>query len=212
MPQYAATEYDVLMKAIVIGDSGVGKSSLLHQYTEGDWNPTYIATIGVDFKIDTFETKGKIVKLQMWDTAGQERFKTICAAYYRGAHSIVLVFDMTDKESFDNIKFWMKEVETYGKIGVPMMLVGNKSDLPNRAVSPEEAKEFASRYNMDYVETSAKTANNVHFAFRKAVDTALEQRMEVMETESKKRKKYLTDIPEVRHQSCIQKFKSVLGL
>eukprot|EP01064_Diplonema_japonicum_P026098 TRINITY_DN3750_c0_g1_i1.p1 TRINITY_DN3750_c0_g1~~TRINITY_DN3750_c0_g1_i1.p1 ORF type:complete len:230 (+),score=109.86 TRINITY_DN3750_c0_g1_i1:59-691(+) len=208
-------EYDVLMKTVVIGDSGVGKTSLLHRYTENDWNPTYIATIGVDFKIDTFETSGKVVKLQMWDTAGQERFKTICAAYYRGAHCIVLVYDVTNRESFDNIKMWMKEVQNYAKSDVSMLLIGNKADLAiQRQVPKEEAEAFARSMNMKLIEASAKTADNVQRAFRESVTDALADRIETMTQEADERRQRLHNLRSLntRQPSCLQRFRTLVGI
>eukprot|EP00755_Sulcionema_specki_P005315 Sspe_Gene.32445::Locus_15904_Transcript_1_1_Confidence_1.000_Length_741::g.32445::m.32445/K07874/RAB1A; Ras-related protein Rab-1A len=173
------TEYDILLKTVVVGDPAVGKSSLLYRFSDDAWNPTYIATIGVDFKIRTFERNGKVVKLQLWDTAGQERFKTICAAYYRGAHCIVLVYDITNRESFDNIKSWLREVEVNARENVPIILLGNKCDDElRREVSTEEAQAYADRLGIQHVETSAKTADNVQTAFMKAVDIALADRVE----------------------------------
>eukprot|EP01060_Flectonema_neradi_P027012 TRINITY_DN36652_c0_g1_i1.p1 TRINITY_DN36652_c0_g1~~TRINITY_DN36652_c0_g1_i1.p1 ORF type:complete len:215 (+),score=25.51 TRINITY_DN36652_c0_g1_i1:64-708(+) len=212
MPHYSSTEYDVLIKIIIVGDPTVGKSSLLHQYTEADWNPSYITTIGVDFKSDTFEARGRVVKLQMWDTAGQERFKTIVASYYRGTHCVVLVFDVTNRESFEHIAFWKKEALEYAKPGVPMLLIGNKADLPTREVTLDEAEQFASDNGMKYIETSAKTADNVQNAFRDAVDTALDQRMELIMEETKKYKKYLSGVPVVKPKSCFKRFLSAFRI
>eukprot|EP01059_Diplonema_ambulator_P006107 TRINITY_DN15885_c0_g1_i2.p1 TRINITY_DN15885_c0_g1~~TRINITY_DN15885_c0_g1_i2.p1 ORF type:complete len:232 (+),score=110.85 TRINITY_DN15885_c0_g1_i2:55-696(+) len=208
-------EYDVLMKAVVIGDSGVGKTSLLHRYTDNDWNPTYIATIGVDFKIDTFETKGKVVKLQMWDTAGQERFKTICAAYYRGAHCIMLVYDVTNRESFENVKMWLQEVRAYAREGVTLVVVGNKADLVGRRqVSKEEGEALAESLGTRLVETSAKTADNVHQAFRGVVDEALAERLDMLSKETEERQERLRNLRSIhtKQPTCLERFKSVLGL
>lgn len=132
---------------MLIGDSGVGKSSLLLQYVDKSFNDTFISTIGVDFKIKTLELDGKIVKLQIWDTAGQERFRTICSSYYRGAHCIILVYDMTDVNSFNNLKEWFKEIDRYAFENVSKIIVGNKSDLDmQRVVDFQIAKSFADRF------------------------------------------------------------------
>jgi small GTP-binding protein len=116
----------------LIGDSGVGKSCLLLRFADDTYTESFISTIGVDFKIRTIELEGKTVKLQIWDTAGQERFRTITSSYYRGAHGIIVVYDITDAESFANVRMWLKEVERYGSEGVCKLLVGNKSDLTGR--------------------------------------------------------------------------------
>lgn len=141
-------DYDVLIKTIMVGDSCVGKSSLLYRYAENDWNPHYLATIGVDFKTLTFERSGKIVKLQLWDTAGQERFRTITNTYYRGCHGVVLVFDYANRESFENCeKQWMGDVERFATQGCPVVLLGNKSDIPeaSKEVTDDEAMQMAQR-------------------------------------------------------------------
>merc|ERR1712063_172196 len=158
--------YDHLFKLLLIGDSGVGKSCLLLRFADDTYTESYISTIGVDFKIRTVEQDGKSVKLQIWDTAGQERFRTITASYYRGAHGIIVVYDVTDQESFDNVKQWLQEIERYAHESVNTLLVGNKSDLTTkRLVSYDAAKEFAASQEMEFLETSAKNSTNVEKAF-----------------------------------------------
>lgn len=157
---------DLLFKMLIIGDAGVGKSCLLLRYADNEFSECYISTIGVDFKIRTVEMDGKVIKLNMWDTAGQERFKTITATFYRGAHGVILVFDLTDMESFQNLSGWFKEIDKYGGNRVAKLLVGNKSDMKDkRVVSYEMAQEFANQMGVPYLETSAKTATNVEQAF-----------------------------------------------
>ena len=130
-------------------------------YTE-----SYISTIGVDFKIRTIELDGKTIKLQIWDTAGQERFRTITSSYYRGAHGIIIVYDITDRDSFDNVKQWLNEIDRYACENVNKLLVGNKSDLDSkRQVDFDEAKAFADERGIPFLETSAKSATNVEKAF-----------------------------------------------
>ena len=114
-------------------------------------------SIGVDFKLKNIEIDSKKIKLQIWDTAGQERFKTITTSYYKGAHAILIVFDITDHDSFDHIRNWMADIDKFAKEGVLRILVGNKCDLQNeRKVSVEEAKQIANKYGIEYIETSAK--------------------------------------------------------
>lgn len=159
-------EYDYLFKLIIVGDSGVGKSSLLNRFSDDVYTDSYISTIGVDFKIRTIDTNGKICKLQIWDTAGQERFRTITSSYYRGAHGILLVFDITNPESFTNIQQWLSEVNNYASETVNLILIGTKADLAEkRKVSYSDACDFAKVHNMEYVETSAKTSINIDSAF-----------------------------------------------
>jgi len=160
-------EYDYLFKLLLIGDSGVGKSCLLLRFADDTYTESYISTIGVDFKIRTIELDGKTIKLQIWDTAGQERFRTITSSYYRGAHGIIIVYDVTDQVSFTNVKQWLQEIDRYACENVNKLLVGNKCDLQTkRAVDYETAKEYAySSLGIPFIETSAKNATNVEKAF-----------------------------------------------
>ncbi|KAL9253000.1 GTP-binding protein YPTM2-like protein [Drosera capensis] len=152
-------EYDYLFKLLLIGDSGVGKSCLLLRFADDSYVESYISTIGVDFKIRTVEQDGKTIKLQIWDTAGQERFRTITSSYYRGAHGIIIVYDVTDQHSFENVKQWLSEIDRYASDNVVKLLVGNKSDLTsNRVVSYESGKAFADEIGVPFLETSAKNA------------------------------------------------------
>eukprot|EP01006_Ploeotia_vitrea_P054052 TRINITY_DN67842_c6_g4_i2.p1 TRINITY_DN67842_c6_g4~~TRINITY_DN67842_c6_g4_i2.p1 ORF type:complete len:203 (+),score=13.04 TRINITY_DN67842_c6_g4_i2:157-765(+) len=159
-------EYDYLFKLLLIGDSGVGKSCLLLRFADDTYTESYISTIGVDFKIRTVELDGKTIKLQIWDTAGQERFRTITSSYYRGAHGIIVVYDVTDAESFNNVKQWLHEIDRYASENVNKLLVGNKCDLASkRAVTFEQGKDFAESIGIEFLETSAKNATNVEKAF-----------------------------------------------
>ncbi|CAD8087550.1 unnamed protein product [Paramecium sonneborni] len=159
-------EYDYLFKILLIGNSAVGKSSLLLRFADNVFNESFLPTIGVDFKIRTFDLNGKTVKLQIWDTAGQERFKTITNSYYKGAHGIILVYDVTDKQSFKDVENWLAEVEKYANENVVRVLVGNKVDLESkREVTFEEGKELADSLNIRFIETSAKNSSNVEKAF-----------------------------------------------
>ncbi|CAG7854070.1 GTP-binding protein ypt1 [Serendipita indica DSM 11827] len=161
-----ASEYDYLFKLLLIGDSGVGKSCLLLRFADDTYTESYISTIGVDFKIRTIELEGKTVKLQIWDTAGQERFRTITSSYYRGAHGIIVVYDVTDTDTFTNVKQWLQEIDRYASEGVNKLLVGNKSDLTSKkVVEYTVAKEFADQLGIPFLETSAKNATNVEQAF-----------------------------------------------
>jgi len=159
-------EYDYLFKLLLIGDSGVGKSCLLLRFADDTYTESYISTIGVDFKIRTIEQGGKTIKLQIWDTAGQERFRTITSSYYRGAHGIIIVYDVTDQESFNNVKQWMQEIDRYGTDNVRKLLVGNKCDLEtSRVVSFEDGQNFAESIGIPFAETSAKNGIAVEEAF-----------------------------------------------
>jgi len=109
---------DMQIKLLMIGDSGVGKTCLLLRYANDSFSPTFITTIGIDFKIKTIELGGKVVKLQIWDTAGQERFRTITTSYFRGAQGILLVYDVTDRGSFENIKNWVGQIQQHADFNV----------------------------------------------------------------------------------------------
>ncbi len=161
-----AEDYDYLFKILLIGESGVGKSCLLLKYADDAYTESYISTIGVDFKIKTETLNGKSIKLQIWDTAGQERFRTITSSYYRGAHAIVVVFDLTDNDSFVSLEKWLKEIDRFVNRSHVTMLIGTKADMTaKRCISKELATEFADVRGMKYVETSAKTGEGVGEAF-----------------------------------------------
>ena len=160
-----SSDYDMLFKLLLIGDSGVGKSCLLLRFADDTYTDSYISTIGVDFKIRTISLEGKTIKLQIWDTAGQERFRTITSSYYRGAHGIMIVYDVTDMDSFNNIKVWLQEIDKYANEQVIKVLIGNKSDMSNKVVTSDMAQQLAKEYNMEWMETSAKDSNNVEDSF-----------------------------------------------
>eukprot|EP01115_Flamella_aegyptia_P015598 TRINITY_DN96_c0_g1_i2.p1 TRINITY_DN96_c0_g1~~TRINITY_DN96_c0_g1_i2.p1 ORF type:complete len:206 (+),score=32.05 TRINITY_DN96_c0_g1_i2:73-690(+) len=159
-------EYDHLFKLLIIGDSGVGKSCLLLRFSDDIFTDNFISTIGVDFKIRTIDIDGVVIRLQIWDTAGQERFRTITSSYYRGAHGIIVVYDVTTQKSFDNISKWLKEIDTFAGQNVKKLLVGNKCDLANeRVISKDQGQELANEINVPFVETSAKESTNVEECF-----------------------------------------------
>ncbi|XP_076438989.1 ras-related protein Rab-8A-like [Babylonia areolata] len=161
-----AKTYDYLFKLLLIGDSGVGKTCLLFRFSEDAFNSTFISTIGIDFKIRTIELDGKKIKLQIWDTAGQERFRTITTAYYRGAMGIMLVYDITNEKSFDNIRNWIRNIEEHASKDVEKMVLGNKCDMNDRRqVSKERGEQLAIEHGIKFMETSAKASVNVDDAF-----------------------------------------------
>lgn len=166
-----SNEYDYLLKIVMVGDSGVGKSCALLRYVDNIYTDNYISTIGVDFKIKTVTYNGKLIKYQIWDTAGQERFRTITYSYYRGSHFIILCFDLTNMESFENLKYWYSEVKNY-TTDAHILLVGMKSDLINKqVVSQIMINEFCTQCSslsgekLEYIKISSKTNEGVDDIF-----------------------------------------------
>jgi len=177
----AAKDYDHLFKLLIIGDSGVGKSSLLVRFADNTFTGNYITTIGVDFKIRTIELHGERVKLQIWDTAGQERFRTITSTYYRGTHGVIVVYDVTSGESFANVKRWLHEIEQNCDV-VNRILVGNKNDDPDRkVVLTEDARRFSDQMGIQLFETSAKDNLNVEEMFRAITELVLKHKKDQKE-------------------------------
>jgi len=171
----SSSEFDYLLKILVLGESGVGKSNLVLRYCDESFSEMYISTIGVDFKFKHIFTEDKNIKLQIWDTAGQERFRTITVSYYRRAHGVALVFDLTDLKSFQKIEGWMQEIKTNAPVHIPILLIGNKTDLVEyRAVQYAQAKEFADKMGLPYIETSAKTGTGVNESFSTLATTILQ--------------------------------------
>ena len=161
-------DYDYLFKLLMIGDGGVGKTSLMLRFTENTFlGPSQsFTTIGVDFKIKNVQVGGKKIRLQVWDTAGQERFRTIINSYYRGAHGVILVYDTTDVSSFESLKQWLQDINRFAALNVRILLVGTKCDLvEQRAVTFEEGRDFADAYGMQFIEASAKSNVNVENLF-----------------------------------------------
>jgi Ras-related protein Rab-1A len=166
----------IRLKFLIIGDSAVGKTSMLLKYTDNFFPESHLATIGVEFKTKEIEYNGYKVELQVWDTAGQERFKSITKSFFRNTNGIIFVYDITQKNTFKNVKDWIKDSEV-NDFGFKRILVGNKIDLQNkRQVQLEDAKEMADKKNMEVMETSAKTGANVNKVFMKLVELILENK------------------------------------
>lgn len=158
--------YAYLFKYIIIGDTGVGKSCLLLQFTDKRFQPVHDLTIGVEFGARMVNIDNKQIKLQIWDTAGQESFRSITRSYYRGAAGALLVYDITRRDTFKHLSVWLEEARQHSQSNMVIMLIGNKNDLEHRrAVSFEEGKAFADANGLIFMETSAKTAFNVEQAF-----------------------------------------------
>jgi len=173
-------DYDYLFKLLIIGDAGVGKSSLLLRFADNTFTSAYINTIGVDFKIRTVDLEGQKIKLQIWDTAGQERFRTITATYYRGTHGVLVVYDVTERDTFENVRRWMNEIDSNCDTctnNVNRVLVGNKSDMINDiTISKEEGEAYAKQIGVPHFWTSAKSNDQVDEMFRQITKMALNSR------------------------------------
>merc|ERR1712228_105547 len=152
--------YDYLFKLTLIGDAQTGKSCLMQQFVDNKFTQEYIPTIGVDFKSTSIETNNKIIKIQIWDTSGQERFRSITHSYYRTAHGIMIVYDITNRDSFLNVRSWLEEIKKFASESVCKILVGTKYDLENeRTVNGVEAQQLADEFDMLFYETSACISN-----------------------------------------------------
>ena len=156
---------DITLKILVLGDSNVGKTSLLLSYTDNYFPDSHVATIGIDYKIKKIALNGVNLKLQIWDTSGQERFRSMTHTFLKSAHGIVFVYDITNKKSFEGVKDWIKDAENNGE-GFEKILVGNKCDLEGkREVNKETLDKFGNKKKIKTFETSAKTNINVNEAF-----------------------------------------------
>jgi len=166
------TVHDYSIKIIIIGDSFVGKSNLLAQFTEKKFHPSHDITIGVEFGSKIIKYHDKLYKLQIWDTAGQEAFRSITQSFYRGSLGGLVVFDITNRESFESVKKWINDLDKFtGDPNVSSILVGNKLDLEkNRVITFDEGKKIGSYYNMPYIETSTKNGTNIDTVFTTLLD------------------------------------------
>ena len=158
--------YDYLLKYIIIGDAYVGKSNLLLRYAHGQFKDDYQLTIGVEFAAKNVKIRGKTYRIQIWDTAGQESFRSITRGYYKSSVCALVVYDISNKESFNNISTWIEDCKNQSPKTIYFVLVGNKSDLEDkRQVSTEEGQELAEKYGIPFYETSAKTGANINEIF-----------------------------------------------
>ena len=161
--------YDYLLKIVIIGNTSVGKSSIIRRFCDGDYINHHISTIGVDFRVKTIDIDDYLyAKLQIWDTSGQERFKTITSSYYRGSHGVIVVYDISDLQSFKDVKKWIKELINFTSPNIVLILVANKCDLKNkRVVSFESGKELADSYGILFIEVSSMSNININDIFYK---------------------------------------------
>ncbi|XP_072965349.1 ras-related protein RABA4c-like [Typha angustifolia] len=164
-------EIDYVFKIVVVGDSAVGKTQLLGRFTKDEFFLDSKSTIGVEFQTRTLTLNRKHIKAQIWDTAGQERYRAVTSAYYRGALGAMLVYDVTRRQTFDHVARWVEELRAHADKSIVVMLIGNKADLTQkRAVSTEEAIEFAEEQGLFFSEASALTGEHVERAFLSLID------------------------------------------
>jgi Ras-related protein Rab-7A len=166
-----------LLKVIILGDSGVGKTSLMNRYVNNRFSNQYKATIGADFLTKELSINNRLITLQIWDTAGQERFQSLGVAFYRGADCCVIVFDITKEQTFSSVEKWRDEFLLQANVNpetFPIVLLGNKADVPptDRVVSHRRALAYAVKHQLSYFETSAKNGSNVDAAFHKVAQSA----------------------------------------
>ena len=170
--------HDITFKFLIVGDSGVGKSSLLLRFDEDKFSNNFLSTIGIDFRSKVVNIDGTQVKLQLWDTSGQERFKTITHAYYRGAVGVILVYDITDPLTFNNVGMWINSLKEHATPNILKILVGNKCDLEDsRIITRNRGQKLAEEYDIKFFEASAKNGNKVNEIFKYLAETALKNKL-----------------------------------
>ena len=178
--------YDMIFKIVLIGDTSVGKTNILTKYLSDEFDPESKATVGVEFGTKNFKIENNIVKVQIWDTAGQERYRSITNAYYKGAKGSLLIDDITNKKSFENLEKWISDIKTNGDDNISIILVGNKSDLENkRVISIEEGKNKAKLYKFAFMETSSLNGNNIEKAFNELIMDVYKKNHEYFEKQAK---------------------------
>ncbi|EUB61729.1 Ras-related protein Rab-3 [Echinococcus granulosus] len=201
--------FDYMFKILIIGNSSVGKTSFLVRYAEDSFTSAFVSTVGIDFKVKTVFRQDKRVKLQIWDTAGQERYRTITTAYYRGALGFILMYDVTNEDSFNAVRDWVTQIKTYSWDNAQVVLVGNKSDLAaERQITAERGRALADTLGLKFFETSAKDNVNVKAVFDLMVDIILEKVAETSDQDGAMAgsnapgAKRLTERPEGQGSGC----------
>ncbi|XP_072458402.1 ras-related protein Rab-3D [Notamacropus eugenii] len=203
----ADQNFDYMFKLLIIGNSSVGKTSFLFRYADDSFTSAFVSTVGIDFKVKTVYRNEKRVKLQIWDTAGQERYRTITTAYYRGAMGFLLMYDVSNQESFNAVQDWATQIKTYSWDNAQVILVGNKCDLEDeRVVSTEDGKHLADDLGFEFFEASAKDNINVKQVFERLVDIICEKMNESLEagpgTIGNSKSTTLSDTPPAQSSSC----------
>ncbi|XP_051570210.1 ras-related protein Rab-3D-like [Myxocyprinus asiaticus] len=178
----ADQNFDYMFKLLIIGNSSVGKTSFLFRYADDSFTSAFVSTVGIDFKVKTVFRNNKRIKLQIWDTAGQERYRTITTAYYRGAMGFLLMYDITNQDSFNAVQDWATQIKTYSWDNAQVILVGNKCDLEDERLIPtENSQSLADELGFQCFEASAKDNINVKQVFERLVDVICEKMNESMD-------------------------------
>lgn len=203
----ADQNFDYMFKLLIIGNSSVGKTSFLFRYADDSFTSAFVSTVGIDFKVKTVFRNDKRIKLQIWDTAGQERYRTITTAYYRGAMGFLLMYDITNQDSFNAVQDWATQIKTYSWDNAQVILVGNKCDLEDdRIVPTEDSQRLAEELGFQFFEASAKDNINVKQVFERLVDVICEKMNESMEGDinlvTNHRNQALKDSPSESHGGC----------
>ncbi|XP_007488573.1 ras-related protein Rab-3D isoform X2 [Monodelphis domestica] len=203
----ADQNFDYMFKLLIIGNSSVGKTSFLFRYADDSFTSAFVSTVGIDFKVKTVYRNEKRVKLQIWDTAGQERYRTITTAYYRGAMGFLLMYDVSNQESFNAVQDWATQIKTYSWDNAQVILIGNKCDLEDdRVVSTEDGKHLADDLGFEFFEASAKDNINVKQVFERLVDIICEKMNESLEAGSgtigNSKATALSDAPPAQSSNC----------
>jgi Ras-related protein Rab-1A len=189
-------------KILLLGDSSVGKTCFLKRYIDDTFQDVYLSTIGFDYKYKCITLKeGKNIKLQIWDTAGQERFRTIAKSYYKGAHGIILMYDVTDQKSFDSIKKWLEQIKEEAPNKVSVLLVANKIDIEKRIITKEDGENIAKSYNLDIYESSAKDNINVSEAFEDLAEK-INAKYKIMKERGKKLEENVPEMTKNKKKCC----------
>ncbi|KAK2833922.1 hypothetical protein Q5P01_017811 [Channa striata] len=203
----ADQNFDYMFKLLIIGNSSVGKTSFLFRYADDSFTSAFVSTVGIDFKVKTVFRNDKRIKLQIWDTAGQERYRTITTAYYRGAMGFLLMYDITNQDSFNAVQDWATQIKTYSWDNAQVILVGNKCDLEDdRLVPTEDGQRLAEELGFQFFEASAKDNINVKQVFERLVDVICEKMNESMDGDinpmSNHRNQGLKDSPAESQGGC----------
>ena len=165
--------YDLKLKIMILGESMVGKTSVINRYVSDKFVERYLCTIGIDFQEKVIKKKDKVIKLQIWDTAGQERFRNVAKSYFQSSNGFIIAYSICDKESFNQVKFWLDQINSISEAKTKSILIGTKCDLEEREVEEEEGRNLADKIGINFLETSSKLNININEAFDILIDEIL---------------------------------------